>query len=63
MNLFDHLSEDLTIMMLELDRHPDQDRVKRLLASLTKAHEEACRASQGLRMEAAAERQLRTLAA
>lgn len=54
MNLFDHISEDLTILMLELDRQDNPGRVKRLLTALSKAHEEACRISQALRHDPSA---------
>jgi hypothetical protein len=56
MNKFDHLGEDLTSMMFELDAYPDQDRVRRLIRALTKAHEEACVASQMLRQDLSEER-------
>lgn len=53
MNRFDHLSEDLTVMMMELDAFEDQGRVKRLMNALTRAHQEACEMSQALREEKA----------
>lgn len=49
MNQFDEMSEDLTSMMMTLDREPDQLRVGALLKTLERAHAEACKVSQGLR--------------
>ena len=49
MNLFDHLGEDLTVMMIELDGYPDQDRVKKLIQALERCHTQACMAAQELR--------------
>jgi hypothetical protein len=66
MNRFDHLSEDLTIMLMEVAAFPDQPGIKRLIGALTRAHQEACEMSQAVREDGVAAGQtgpMRTLAA
>ena len=56
MNLFDHMSEDLTVMMIELDALPAQPTVTKLIQALGRAHARACKASEVERAAAAAPR-------
>jgi hypothetical protein len=52
MNLFDNMSEELTLMMIELDNYADQGLVEDLVVALEGAHCRACEASQQLRTKA-----------